>query len=91
MLIVAFNSVLLAFTVIPVIKYGISDELRNGLSRPENQLLGIQMKWGLTVKLRILARTINRQQALYYESQLVNQHVNFWKTMPRAQFRPFPN
>jgi RHS repeat-associated protein len=74
----------------PVIKYGISDEFRNGINRPERQFLGIQQRWGLTVKMQILTRTINREQALYYESQLVNQHFNFWQTMPREQIRPCP-
>lgn len=89
------NHIVYSFTFLPtdgrtpVIKYGISDELRNGLNRPERQLLAFQIRWGFTVKMNILLRTVNREQALYYEQQLVNQHVDFWGRMPRDQQRPF--
>lgn len=74
----------------PVLKYGISDEFRYGLERPEGQLFNLQLKYGFTVKMHILTRTINREQALLYERQLVTQHVNQWGIMPLAQLRPGP-
>jgi hypothetical protein len=74
----------------PVLKYGISDVYRYVTDRPENQLLGLQKKYGMTVRPLILMRTTNREFALMFEHQLVTSHVEFWKTMPREQLRPTP-
>lgn len=74
----------------PVLKYGISDEYRNGLNRPERQKATLQAIFGNTVSYRILTRTINRQEALILERRLVNAHFNKWDEMPRAQSRPGP-
>ncbi len=74
----------------PVLKYGISDEFRYSLDRPERQLYGLQLKYGWSVKLTILMRAPNRELALLYEQQLVINHQLAWKgANPRAQFRPF--
>jgi RHS repeat-associated protein len=88
------NHIVYSFTFVPtdkrtpVVKYGISDEFRNGINRPERQFFALQLKYGITLKMQILMRTINREQALYYESQLVGTHVDYWKEMPREQKRP---
>jgi RHS repeat-associated protein len=76
----------------PVLKYGISDELRWGMDRPEVQLAGMQARFGASVTWFIYTRAINRSQALFFERLLVTQHFNKWGEMPRAQYypRPFP-
>jgi hypothetical protein len=74
----------------PVLKYGISDELRYGLERPERQQFFLEIKYGYTVKLHILQRTINREQALFYERQLVTDHIFRWGKPPLEQIRPGP-
>jgi RHS repeat-associated protein len=74
----------------PILKYGISDEYRYSLDRPENQLAGLRAKYGPTVMMSIYARTIDRNMALYIEQKLVSDHVTVWGEMPREQIRPFP-
>lgn len=72
----------------PVLKYGISDVYKNGLSRPENQLKAFQARYGATVTMRVLTRTLNRVSALFIESGLVSKHRVQWGEMPREQVRP---
>lgn len=74
----------------PILKYGISNEYRWGMDRPEGQLAGLRAKYGPTVMLSIYTRTISREMALYVERKLVTEHVNLWKEMPREQDRPLP-
>ncbi len=75
----------------PILKYGISDEFRFGMDRPEAQLAALRAKWGPTVMYSIYARTINRGMALLIEQQLVTEHFKLWNAMPREQIKPFPN
>jgi RHS repeat-associated protein len=75
----------------PILKYGISDEYRYGLERPENQLARFVAMYGTTVALRILARTINRETALAIEQDKVNVHWQTWGEMPREQIKPAPS
>jgi hypothetical protein len=75
----------------PILKYGISDEYRNGFDRPESQLAALRAKYGPTVMYSIYARTISRQMALVIESGLVAEHKAMWNgAMPREQIRPNP-
>lgn len=74
----------------PVLKYGISDAYRYGMDRPENQVAGLIARFGASVKLQILTRTLNRNHALFIEQGLVTKHVGQWGEMPRAQERPGP-
>jgi len=74
----------------PVLKYGISDELRNGTNRIQAQLAQLTALYGVTVKPKILQRTLNRQEAIEIERKLVSQHFDIWKRMPREQTRPTP-
>ena len=74
----------------PVLKYGISDEYRFGLDRPESQLAGLRAKYGPTVMYTIYTRTISRQMALLIEAQLVGTHKDVWGELPREQLRPNP-
>jgi RHS repeat-associated protein len=72
----------------PILKYGISDEYKNGFERPENQVAGLQLLYGKTVSWTLLARTVNRAEAKLLESLFVDQHIKFWHERPRAQIRP---
>ncbi|WP_188938130.1 RHS repeat-associated core domain-containing protein, partial [Puia dinghuensis] len=72
----------------PYLKYGISDEYRYSLERPENQLPGLRARFGASVMYRIITRTINRQSALVIEDKLVNDHIVTWGERPRDQDRP---
>lgn len=72
----------------PILKYGISDEFRWSMDRPEAQIAALRRKYGPTVMYSIYARTINRFQALMVERQLVTDHVALWKEMPREQDLP---
>ncbi len=72
----------------PVLKYGISDAYRNGFNRPESQLAGFRARYGSTVTMRVLTRTINRAAALFIEAGLVAKHRAQWGQMPRDQVRP---
>jgi hypothetical protein len=75
----------------PILKYGISDEARNGMDRPESQLEGFRRKYGPTVMYSIYTRTISRQMALFIELQLVGEHKAQWNgALPREQLRPNP-
>ena len=74
----------------PILKYGISDENRFGLDRPESQLAGLRAKYGPTVMYSIYTRTISRQMALLIEAQLVGAHKEVWGELPREQLRPNP-
>jgi RHS repeat-associated protein len=74
----------------PVLKYGISDEYRYALDRPENQLAGFRAKYGMSVMYTIYTRTINAGMARLIERQLVTNHVQLWKEMPREQDKPTP-
>jgi len=74
----------------PVLKYGISDEYRFGLDRPESQLAGLRAKYGPTVMYSIYTRTISRGMALLIEAQLVGAHKEVWGELPREQLRPNP-
>ena len=71
-------------------KYGISDVYSNGFDRPESQIAGFKARFGATVTLKILTRTVNRLQAEFIEKILVTKHVAKWNEMPRAQKRPGP-
>lgn len=73
-----------------ILKYGISDELRNSLERPERQLAGLKSKYGASVEYTIYIRTNNRIQALFVERLMVTQHVNKWNYKPIEQDRPNP-
>jgi RHS repeat-associated protein len=75
----------------PVLKYGISDEYRNGWDRPENQQARLLNLFGASVTLEILTRTINREQALMIEQTLVDRHYGQWGESPRDQIRPIPS
>lgn len=72
----------------PILKYGISDEFRYGFERPENQIFGLQLLYGNTVKWKLMARTANRNEAKLFERSFVDQHIQVWKERPRAQIRP---
>jgi RHS repeat-associated protein len=74
----------------PILKYGISDEYRWGMDRPEVQLAKLRAKYGPTVMFSIYTRTISREMALFVEQQLVTDHVKLWGEMPREQDRPLP-
>ena len=74
----------------PVLKYGISDEYRFGLDRPESQLAALRLKYGPTVVYSIYTRTLDRGTALLIESQLVGAHKAVWGELPREQIRPNP-
>jgi RHS repeat-associated protein len=74
----------------PVLKYGISDEHRNGLNRPESQIAGLKARYGASVAYKILTRTLNRQQALAIEQNLVNLHNKTFGQPPIEQQRPTP-
>jgi len=75
----------------PILKYGISDEYKNLMDRPENQLAGLRAKYGPTVMYSIYARTINRGTALMIEAQLVREHKADWNgALPREQLSPNP-
>ena len=73
-----------------ILKYGISDELRNSLERPERQLGKLRSKYGASVNYNIYIRTNNREQALFVERLMVTQHVNRWSYKPIEQDRPDP-
>jgi RHS repeat-associated protein len=75
----------------PVLKYGISDEYRYGLDRPERQKAILSNLYGASVTMRILTRTINRDQALKIEQNLVDRHYAQWNERPRAQILPTPS
>ncbi|OJV99947.1 MAG: hypothetical protein BGO52_02420 [Sphingobacteriales bacterium 44-61] len=74
----------------PILKYGISDEYRYGMGRPQSQLAGLRALYGPTVTLRIITRTLNRDQALKIEQKLVDVHQINYRQMPREQYRPLP-
>ncbi|HWB90839.1 MAG TPA: RHS repeat-associated core domain-containing protein, partial [Puia sp.] len=74
----------------PILKYGISDEYRWGMDRPEAQLAKLRAKYGPTVMFSIYTRTISRQMALFVEQKLVTDHVKLWGELPREQDRPLP-
>jgi len=73
-----------------ILKYGISDYLRNAQSRPENQVSKFRRKYGNSVMYTIYTRTINRQQAKFIERLMVTQHVNVWGYKPIEQDKPEP-
>jgi hypothetical protein len=75
----------------PVLKYGISDEYRNGLTRPERQKAMLSALYGASVTMRILTRTLNREQASMIEQNLVDRHYAQWGESPRAQILPTPS
>jgi hypothetical protein len=76
----------------PILKYGISDALRYGTDRPESQVPALMARWGSSVKVLILRKTLSRGEALAVEQELVNQHVLTWHgAMPREQKRPTPS
>jgi hypothetical protein len=58
------------------------------LYRPESQMAGFQARYGMSVTLSILDRTVNRGAALLIEKSLAKKHVDVWNTMPREQSRP---
>ncbi|RXK81422.1 RHS repeat-associated core domain-containing protein [Filimonas effusa] len=72
----------------PVLKYGISDVYSNGLDRPENQKAALMSAYGSSVNYVIMARGVNRLNALFLEQLLVSKHVQQWGYMPREQVRP---
>jgi len=72
----------------PYLKYGISDEYRYSLTRPEKQLAGLRARFGPSVMYRVITRTTNRELALIIERVLVEDHVATWHEKPRAQDRP---
>jgi RHS repeat-associated protein len=72
----------------PILKYGISDEFRYGLDRPEKQIEGFRMLYGPTVTWMLMTRTNSREQALLIERLFVEQHIKIWREKPRAQIRP---
>ena len=74
----------------PILKYGISDEYKNSMERPELQLPRLKSMFGTTVTWHVYTRTLNRQQALFVEQLLVTQHVNKWGYKPRDQTLPNP-
>jgi RHS repeat-associated protein len=73
-----------------VLKYGISDQYRNGLDRPESQLPMLKAMYGASVKYAIRAKNINRIVAALIEQNLVTSHYKQWTTMPREQTLPRP-
>jgi RHS repeat-associated protein len=75
----------------PVIKYGISDETRYSLERPERQKPYYKSRFGGTADYRILTRMLTRAGALAIERNLVELHLKIWGTMPRDQLRPTIN
>jgi RHS repeat-associated protein len=75
----------------PILKYGISDMVRNGFVRPENQYAGFVARYGASVKLLIIDHVANRGQAKAAEQNKVNQHVKKWNEMPRDQLKPQPS
>lgn len=75
----------------PVLKYGISDEFRYGLIRPERQKAMLSALYGASVSMRILTRTLNREQALMIEQNLVDRHYAQWSERPREQILPTPS
>jgi len=72
----------------PVIKYGISDVYAQGMNRPNSQLANYQARFGASVRLMIMGRTLNRFQAKFIERSLVTKHVSDWGEMPRDQRSP---
>jgi len=72
----------------PILKYGISDEFRFGMGRPERQLPYLRARFGASVVYRIYTRTSNRELALLIENLLVREHIMLWKEKPRVQDRP---
>jgi RHS repeat-associated protein len=75
----------------PILKYGISDEYRNFMNRPESQLAALRAKYGPTVMYSIYTRTTNRVEALIIEAGLVAEHKLMWNgALPREQLRPNP-
>ena len=75
----------------PVIKYGISDETRYSLERPERQKPYYKSRFGATADYRILTRTLTRAGALAIERNLVELHLKIWGTVHRDQLRPTIN
>ena len=72
----------------PILKYGISDEYRNGFERPENQKPLLSALYGASVTWHIYTRTADRKTAEFIERLLVTQHENHWGEKPRAQIKP---
>jgi hypothetical protein len=75
----------------PILKYGISDMVRNGFDRPELQLPGVMARYGASVKLLIIDHVANKAQAKAAEQEKVDQHFKRWKEMPRDQLLPKPS
>lgn len=73
-----------------ILKYGISDYLRYGQLRPENQIKDLVARYGTSVSYTIYTRTANRAQALAIEKMMVSQHQNRWGYRPVAQRWPEP-
>lgn len=75
----------------PILKYGISNEYRWGMDRPESQLANFRDKYGPTVMYSIYSRTISREMALIIEAKLVAEHKQMWNgALPREQLKPNP-
>lgn len=75
----------------PVLKYGISDELQNGVNRPESQKAALMAKYpGRNVNWKILTRTLNREEALAIEKGLVKYHKEKWGYRPMSKRDPIP-
>jgi len=72
----------------PVLKYGISDEFRFGLDRPESQKAYLKALFGPSADYIIVSRTSSRELALFIEDLLVKEHILQWKERPRAQDKP---
>jgi RHS repeat-associated protein len=72
----------------PILKYGISDEYKWSMDRPENQIDGLRKKYGPTVMYTIYARVINREAASALEAKLTLEHLAIWGDRPREQRRP---
>jgi RHS repeat-associated protein len=75
----------------PILKYGISDLVRNGFDRPELQLPWFMAQYGASVKLLIIDHVANRAQAKAVEQQKIDEHDEKWNEMPRRQLLPKPS
>jgi hypothetical protein len=72
----------------PVLKYGISDATRWGMSRVDKQLALFRSLYGLSVQPKILTRTYDRNHAKFLEELKVSQHIEVWGYKPREQDKP---
>ncbi len=75
----------------PILKYGISDMVRNGFDRPEKQLAGFMAKYGASVKLLIIDHTPTRLSAKASETKSVLEHKIKYGERPREQSLPNPD